>query len=235
MSINLQFSTLTDRIDVIMNVGKSSIDKFLLQSRGDVEPPAKLGAGCVDAGLPPVYVGDGLSLWIADFVDPSLVLLNFHPPARLKVVETFPIQGIKVSNAAAHRSSVDKVKGFVGAERPILFEVLDQKIAVWRYPVGLNGAQVRTSYDGTWVFVCKFHRPDSCAGAVVEYPLHMGTDRSSIEPSADCQPKNMMMEIQSILLGLVVGQYVFPLLVGMISPTVLVLVAPDGGGDGCAV
>jgi len=64
------------------------------------------------------------------------------------------------------------------------------------------------------MFICKVNCPDPGAGANVKYAMEglFLRNRSREQPSFECEEKDMVLEIQTIIFRFVVGVGVLPVL-----------------------
>lgn len=97
----------------------------------------------------------------------------------------------------------------------------------------MDGREVRPDDFGRWVKIAHLHGPDACAGAEVEDPLGFGGQLGDAGAGLAVQGEHedVVDEVETLLLLLVVGEEVLARAVGMVAPAVLVLEVEDGRVD----
>lgn len=146
------------------------------------------------------------------------------------------------------------VEGFILAVGPFAFDVINVEFQIRRYPGRLDGAEIGPDDFGFGMFVCEVDGPDAFGMLVMIVCCHMTRPHQVTSPSPEVEhsldlslgqlpvqqgtilsePPDVVDQIEPRLLGLVIRQVVCALAVGVVSAAVLVLVASDGGGNGCA-
>jgi hypothetical protein len=88
----------------------------------------------------------------------------------------------------------------------------------------LDWAEVDTNNYCTWVFVRKIHRPNTSASADVEDATWSIGNWCAEELAIQHQSKDVVPEIEAILLELVVWQEIGAFAEGVVATTILILV-----------
>lgn len=166
---------------VLPHVHEASIDHPLSVQVRHIQPLAHRGTGPVDFADPllaPRRLVDGVVV----AVEPALMLLHLHPPARLQIAERFTVELRPVGDAAAQGSPVDEIERL--PELPRGLGVIDVEVAVGRHPDGLDGGEIRADDYGGGEFIRNLDGPDSGPGADVQDPLRWGSgDGSCVQAS----------------------------------------------------
>ena len=91
----------------------------------------------------------------------------------------------------------------------------------------MDRAKIGTDNDSIRVFVCEIYGPDARPSADVENALRGIRNWCSEEVAIQCLAKNVVTEIEAILLELIIGQNIGTFAVGVAATTILALVVQD--------
>ena len=103
-----------------------------------------------------------------------------------------------VPHRTEHATHMDEVKAVRG-EGPVLVDVVDLELAIWRHPCRLGGREIGPDDLAFGIGVCEVDRPDPGAGADVEDFGGVGADGGQEELVAECYQEEMVRYVQGIV------------------------------------
>jgi hypothetical protein len=110
---------------------------------------------------------------------------------------------------------------------PVDAQVVDLEHAVRGHPRGLDRAQVDADHPRALELFGNVERPDARAGAAVEDVVQVGRERRRVQVAVQHEEREMVREVESVLLQLVVRRDVLTFGVAVVAPAILVHVIAD--------
>jgi hypothetical protein len=135
-----------------------------------------------------------------------------NPPPRAEMLECLPTVAGRVGKELQGHACHDEVEGFT--ERPVLFEIVDLEGQIRRHEARLDGTQIDPDDFRLGMLVCEVNRPDASAGPNVQHAMEdlVLRNRRRVQPPLEREEEDMVLEIQTVVLCLVVGEGIFPVL-----------------------
>lgn len=167
--------------------------------------------------------------------DPCIVLLHFNPSAWLQTTHDTAVKSCPVRGRSAKGAAVNVVEVLLLAVCPLVLVVIDMEFAVRRNPFRLNGREIDTVYVSRWKFICHLYGPNSRPCTEVKDPHTRGRrilwcgEWRGVKLASKEETPDVVLQVETFLLLVVIGKHVLPLAVGVVPPPVLVLVVEDGG------
>ena len=118
---------------------------------------------------------------------------------------------------------------------PCVLNVVNDKGDVWRDKVGLDGAEVDSGDVGFRVVVSKVDGPGAGSTPDVEDMVELLGKGRELRFPVKGQGEEVVLEVETILFALVIGEKIGAILVGVVCPAVFRAVAQDTGLEGGSV
>lgn len=122
---------------------------------------------------------------------------------------------------------MNHVKGFGQTIQSVALNVVNVELAPRRHPAQLDGAEICADDFGAGELIGKVDCSDAGAGAEVEDALQLSDDGCPEKVVVEQKTKDVVQEIEVVLLHLIIGEYVLFFTVGVVTTAILVLVVLD--------